>query len=492
MRISSTVAILQLLAASGAAQDLAFTAPDLSSTGDNGFTVGQDVRISWTTPFNETSLILFERGDDGDWAFDTLAVNNAQSDTSLVWRVDTIQQSNLGNLMYFAIENGNDITCDGCVLKSPFFELSEGSESGSSPASSRAPSLTRSRPALTPSSTREGGTASASSTGGAAPTSASQSTRTNQTPGTARTSQTRDGASQHATPAMQSPGPAAAGAVNQQTSPDGADQTSARRSHDLKIGLGVGLGVGIPLLLLLLGLLFLFLRRRRRRVEQHRFSYHPTQSGNWTEDAAKKGEMQENEVADAGAGADLGAGVGAEAGAGVGTAAVTGLKSSSSQHSKASHTSIPTGAVAGVRSQSPEPAPNPFRASYASFAPSAASRKSFFEPFDFEKPQAKEEFVPGLLGRAAVAGDEKAVQPDDASSTYSVPEAYGPGSPSDAAAVAGPSGHNGAFRRPSNDMSFIAGTDLSSLEGPPQRPQPADGSSQYAAQYADGRHWPLP
>lgn len=67
------VALASFSAVFTAAQDLAFTAPNLSTTSSNDFTVGEYVGISWTTPFEQTSLILFERGDDGKWNFDTLA-----------------------------------------------------------------------------------------------------------------------------------------------------------------------------------------------------------------------------------------------------------------------------------------------------------------------------------------------------------------------------------------------------------------------------------
>ncbi len=73
--------VLLLFATLAATQDLplAFVTPNLTSpTSNNGgalpyFTIGQYVGVSWTSPFAETSLTLYELGDDGIWILDTLA-----------------------------------------------------------------------------------------------------------------------------------------------------------------------------------------------------------------------------------------------------------------------------------------------------------------------------------------------------------------------------------------------------------------------------------
>ena len=59
-------------------QDLAFTSPNLvpvvSGAGLSHYTVGDNVTISWVTPFKMTKLFVYQlRDNNHNWAWDILA-----------------------------------------------------------------------------------------------------------------------------------------------------------------------------------------------------------------------------------------------------------------------------------------------------------------------------------------------------------------------------------------------------------------------------------
>lgn len=79
-----------LLVMGAAAQQLAFTSPDISalSTDYRGWHYvmqGKDVTISWTTPFQQTTLIIFEAQDNGNWTYDILACKSRFLEIKLKW-----------------------------------------------------------------------------------------------------------------------------------------------------------------------------------------------------------------------------------------------------------------------------------------------------------------------------------------------------------------------------------------------------------------------
>ena len=435
--LATLLAVLHL----AAAQDLAFVTPNITalqvdSRGWHYYMQGHDVEISWTTSFDKTTLILFEAQENGTWTYDVLGgesciqalmclMNHADTDettvdyssskTSFKWPAQPIENAGLGNKMYFSIQKANDISCAGCVVKSPVFYV------------------TGVRPA-----------------GGSVSSSMSTATSTSAPSGPSRTA---GGASQTTGNSQSSQAAEAAAAANQ--------HTSSKSSHSNAIGLGVGLGVGLAVLLALLALLFICLRRRRKN--RHSFSYRPTGSGNWTQDSTPpNAEMREaNEPKSMG---DINRQSGI-----VGATAVAELASQSRQ-SDVSHVS------------------NPFRPSTAA---SRMSHASWIEPFEFERPGAKEADAMSQLRQSTQADSpvqtDSTVHADSASSHYTDgPDVFGPESPSDAAAVASPSSYNGGMSRQSVDMPYRPsdGADPSGLAGIPERPQPA--------MVADGRNWPLP
>lgn len=81
MAVLSTVScvwFLLLFANFAASGELAFISPNFTSlSGSSGgvpyFTIGEYIGVSWLSSYEETSLTLYERGDDGEWIFDTLA-----------------------------------------------------------------------------------------------------------------------------------------------------------------------------------------------------------------------------------------------------------------------------------------------------------------------------------------------------------------------------------------------------------------------------------
>lgn len=89
-----------LLAFVAAAQELAFISPDIAalSTDYRGWHYvmeGKDVTISWTTPFANTTLLVFEAQDDGTWTFDILGGKAVLIHRSIVAIADCDVQSGL-------------------------------------------------------------------------------------------------------------------------------------------------------------------------------------------------------------------------------------------------------------------------------------------------------------------------------------------------------------------------------------------------------------
>ena len=241
------------------AQHLAFLQPDLtpvtSGSSRPHYTVGQDVTISWTTPFEETNLLVYQLKETA-YAYDVLALNYGQNVTFYVWSAAAVggQPLNTDHPFHFVLENGKSYSCVGCVTQSPQFDVQRAQQQEGTTTSSPSTSATRK---------------------GATPTSQPRTAQTQ-----TQTHQTHE----------QSSTPSASGASGQQQQQDQSTPapSSSKSHHDMTIGLGVGLGVGIPLLLAIAGLCyFLALRRQKKR---RRVSYHPTGSGNWTTDQAERPE----------------------------------------------------------------------------------------------------------------------------------------------------------------------------------------------------------
>ena len=74
----SVYALLQIasFAVFASAEKLAFKQPDLSLVTGNSlpyYTVGENVNISWTTPFKHTTLIVYQQREDGTFVAYILA-----------------------------------------------------------------------------------------------------------------------------------------------------------------------------------------------------------------------------------------------------------------------------------------------------------------------------------------------------------------------------------------------------------------------------------
>lgn len=397
---------------------------------------------------------------------DVRIVDYPKYDTSYEWTAGPVGGEKLNtNSFYFAVENGLSDACAECVDRSAFFKV-----------------LTRSQQDA---QTKSSHTSSAAGTGA-----------------------TNQGGSSGAS------APAASGTLHSNE----IGQTSSSHNSHLGIGLGVGLGLGIPILLAIIALLF-FLRRRRRK-QNRRVSYHPTSSGNWTHD-------ETGGVGGVGGMREVG-------GAGIADrepqSRSQSLQSSPSQYSQST----------------PSQQSNPFRPSTAL---SHLSHTSWIDSFEFERPEMKDQdamsqlrssihkVTPSASGTGstsaskpnsianAVIPENGELQPNDESRRSS------DGRRSDGNRRSGDIRRSGGIRRsgehrpqpeardtvggalpairrkPVNiktsrspgstahvnaedtDMSFAAGTDLSSLEGMPASPEKSFFPE--PAKYADGRNWPL-
>ncbi len=442
-------------------------------------------------------------------------VNKPPSTTFAVWYSQPIQQTNLGNVMYFLLENGADNTCVGCEVQSPYFNV-------------RAEGVTQSFGLPTfPSASAGAGSSSSSGaavvTVFAGPSTTSTSTPTSTSMSSSREGTSETGASQTQTSAGQpssTGGGGGAGAAGQQSSPGSSSDPSSNKSLNLKMGLGLGLGVGILGLAGFIAVLVVCLRRRRFEKQRQR-GYAPTGSGNWTKDSAAPAEMSEA----GGSSGNSSRGIGVALGA---PFAVPGMTSQGphshneyektanpqapypddpflasyprtsypkasylpAPHSEAPYSPapqipypqylnsatgynpIPAGAAAGVRSQSP--GHDPRRDSEAlgpSYGAGGIRRKPVPAPFGPEELESNEQAAASQPARSVRFDEANNDYLDDTPSAYSTAEEYAAESPSDAAAVMHPSNRTEPSSQQSNQQnarSFMTGTDLSSLEGPPR------------------------
>lgn len=250
-------------------QDLAFTGPSIQSS--TSYTEGELVTVSWTTPFNETNLLVYQLKETA-YAYEILALRFQQSVTYYVWNAGAVdgEPLNSDHPFHFVLENSDSYACQGCVAQSDEFDVR--------PANSAAGTSTSSLSTSTSASTAEASTRSRQTTANGQPT---QTPQTSQ-PSAVAASTSQSGANGQPTQASQtnepSSAPSAAGAAGQDQVTSSTSKSDS--DDDLKIGLGVGLGLGIPLVLAVIGVFFCLARRRRK--QRKRFSYRPTGSGNWT------------------------------------------------------------------------------------------------------------------------------------------------------------------------------------------------------------------
>lgn len=342
---------------------------------------------------------------------DKRTVDFSSSTTTFTWQAQAVQDAGLGNKMYFAIENSNDISCNGCVVKTPGFYVTDVRPAGGSYSSSMSTAISTSSQTAAAGQTNPSSTAS----------SASQTTANGQS------SQT----------------PQAAASTGDQN-----PSSAAHKSHSNAVGLGVGLGVGLAVLFALLALLLICLRRRRNKKRES-FNYRPTGSGNWTQDETPPN----NEMAPAPEPKSM-VDMNRESGV-LGGTAVAGL-ASQSRHSDLSHVS------------------NPFRPSTAASRLSHASWIEPFD-FEKPGVQQSDEMsqLRNSVNTDGAVQAESTARADDASSHYSEgPEVFGPESPSDAAVVASPSSYISGFNRQSADWP-IRGSGSVSASDVPRKPVPA-------------------
>jgi hypothetical protein len=399
--------------------------------------------------------------------FLVLIVDMSSTNTSLTWRAENMDDLNMGNKIYFSIQNADDISCQGCVAKTQAFYVTDkrpimsGSASPSGSASATLSSVASSRQGLASTSTTAGAAA--------AHTSASQSTMDN-------SSSTKTVASSQKTAEV---------AAGEQTSSPRAD---GHKSNSNAIGLGVGLGVGFAILIALIVLLFVCLRRRKRQERERRLSYRPTGSGNWTQSNDPLHPAEEVREVKPGYASGM-----TEA------TAVGSLMSPKFRESDSSRISS---------SNPPRPAT----------PASAMSHKSWIEPFDFERPESRapdamSQLRQSTLVDAAESNPRSSVAPtpttatgaagpattlappaddDAASSNYSMhEETFGPESPSDAAIVRSPSSAVGLFSRPQEAHVEYAGVGPRSSPFRSSLDRPSQANVSQPSQ-AYGRHWPLP
>jgi hypothetical protein len=226
---------------------------------------------------------------------------------------------------------------------------------------------------------------------------------------------------------------------------------------------------------------FIWWLRERRRAKQGRSIYWSAGDGDMNEKAVERREMH-GAVPAAG-------GAGAAAGVGPVMAGAAGGSWYHDRSSESSETSLPAGAVAGLRSQSSgfkssQRSSDPAHPSYPSSA--GRSSRALLEPFDFEAPQP---LVPAVQARGSDWPEDwpTGYSDDNQSSVYSIARE----DPADAAAARPFSGTGmSSWYNERDSTLFAPGTDLSTLEGPPQQPESSYGGPQQDA-VPYGRHWPL-
>lgn len=370
------------------------------------------------------------------------AVDMSSSNTSYTWKAENMNIANMGNKIYFSIQNANDITCNGCVAKTQAFYVTD------------------KRPIMSGSASPSASVAAASSPAGVAPS----QTEISQTGAGASTAASGQPTTQTTEAA------AAAGQQNSRPKPEGKSSSNA-------VGLGVGLGIGLAVLIALIVLLLVCLRRRRRKREPS-FSYHPTGSGNWTQsDDSPRPEVREvtpkytSGLTETTAVGDFAEPKFRESG----SSSVSNPFRPATPASGLSHTSW----IEPFEFERPE--------SRAQDAMSQLRQSTLIDDVDGGNAI--------VAAPAAAALAPPTVDDDAASSKYSMQEeTFGPESPSDAAVVRSPSSAVGPFSHSSNRNSSGfqyagIGPDSSPYRTPLERPEPVYA---YPPSQADGRNWPFP
>lgn len=257
-------------------QDLAFTGPSIQSS--TLYTEGQHVTISWTTPWEETNLLVYQLKETA-YAYEVLALTYQQNVSFYVWTAGAVdgEPLNSDHPFHFVLENSASYACQGCVTLSDEFDVRPADSVAGASTSSQAAS-TSSSSSSSSTSTTEASTRTRQRTTNGQPTQTPQINQPNSLLASTSQTPTNGQPTQASQTNEPSSAPSAAGAAGQ-------DQVTSSTSNSgsdnhLKIGLGVGLGLGIPLILAIIALFFFCARRRRK--QRKRFSYRPTGSGNWT------------------------------------------------------------------------------------------------------------------------------------------------------------------------------------------------------------------
>ncbi|KAH9845847.1 hypothetical protein Tdes44962_MAKER00057 [Teratosphaeria destructans] len=244
--IWATAIIAPLASAQQSSSALAFTEPAANALTALGLSTayesGSTVTIAWTTPFEGTTLLVFQGPlDDGSYESETIAESLPSSETSTTWTASVIDGASNASALHFQLQNADDPTCDGCSADSLEFHIRE-----------QVVSSTTSNP--TASSTTSSMTSSASTSAAATITTSNSATATSAT----------------ATSATSTQNVAVGAAATSSSATSSAELVSDSHTdhshHALDLGLGIGLGLGIPLLLALLGLCIFFALRRRKKA----------------------------------------------------------------------------------------------------------------------------------------------------------------------------------------------------------------------------------
>ncbi|KXS94411.1 hypothetical protein AC578_9490 [Pseudocercospora eumusae] len=202
------------------AAQLGFVSP--AAGGALRYTPGQQVYVSWHTPWAFTNLEVFQGPrEDGTFAVNVLGARLPQSETTYLWNSSSLLGSELSAPFYFRLQKSdlpND--CDTCAANSPSFAVLE-SNSATSTSTSTA--------------------AASTSTMEASPTSAA--------------------------PAATTTAPDVAAAASSYIAAQTA-KTYDGLSTGAKLGIGLGVGLGSALLAALLVTAVFFMRRRKRRFSE--------------------------------------------------------------------------------------------------------------------------------------------------------------------------------------------------------------------------------
>ncbi|KXT08004.1 hypothetical protein AC579_5980 [Pseudocercospora musae] len=205
------------------AAQLEFVSP--AAGGALRYTPGQQVNVSWNTPWEFTNLeVLQGPREDGTFAVNVLGASLPRSETTYLWNSSSLLGSDLEAPFYFRLQKSNlPNDCDTCSANSPSFSITA----------------------------REPATSTA-----AASTSTS----------------TMEASSTSAAPAAAPTAPDVAAAASSYIAAHTA-QTQDGLSTGAKLGIGLGVGLGGALLIALLVVALSFVRRRKRRFSKQEPSF---------------------------------------------------------------------------------------------------------------------------------------------------------------------------------------------------------------------------